>query len=144
MTDTTAIQLPLARLAITQIVAAAAVVALGAGLSMPFATGVAEAAVPALVAVLVGIIVGIGFLKLLPARSPADLPMRVLFAGAVRMFAALGMGLWCWFAFDPARVPFWLLFLAGALAALVAEVMSFLPVLRGVESSGGAVNREAA
>lgn len=137
-------RLPLSRLAIAQVVASALLVALGAGLAAPFNGEAVASAAPAFGVVLVGIIAAISFLAFLPARDWQEVPMRVLVAGGLRMMIGIMGALWFWFAFSPDRVSFWLLFVTGALAALTAEVMTILPVLRTAQAETAAPQGEAA
>lgn len=107
---------------------------IAAGVVVPFDRAVVSAAVPAIGSVLFGVACGALALRLVPGQAA----MVVLAAGGVRALGALGAGVWWWMAFEPGTPSFWGVFLAGAMAALVAEVVVVMRALRGGAGGNGA------
>lgn len=134
----TTIAMPTAKLALAEGVAV-----LGVGLLIGFVLlssgrdlSTAGLAVGAAVgATLVGVAIGLLPSWLMGPRPAVQWAMPVLFAGMLRMFTALGAGVFAWMAYAPDKLGFWTTFLAVGVAALIAEVRVAITVIASATRS---------
>jgi ABC-type tungstate transport system substrate-binding protein len=98
-------------------------------------------------ATLVGLIGGLLVVAMTPEREAFRWAMVQVAASSVRMLATLAVGFGLYKSLEPGKIGLWAPLLLTSLAVLVAEVMVFLPVLRGAESgarAGGSVTEASA
>ncbi len=86
----------------------------------------------ALAAALTGAAAGLTVFSAAGPRPAASWPMITLFAGGVRMLAALAIALPLYLVAGPDKLIFWGVFLAAALASIFGEVTAVAPFLRSL------------
>lgn len=86
----------------------------------------------ALAAALTGAAAGLTVFFAAGTRPAASWPMLTLFAGGVRLLAALAMALPLYLVAGPDKLIFWGVFLAAALASIFGEVATIAPFLRSL------------
>jgi len=95
------------------------------------ATGHANGAWMGAAATLAGVLAGLLVVGMSPERESFNWAVIQIGASTVRMLATLALGFGLFKSLGPDKVGFWAVLLLTSLAVLVAEVMVFLPVLRG-------------
>lgn len=93
-------------------------------------------------ATLVGLIAGLLVVAMTPEREAFRWAVIQVSASSVRMLATLAIGFAIYKAMEPGKIGLWAPLLVTSLAVLAAEVMVFLPVLRGAptgDAAGGSV-----
>ncbi|MEM7755285.1 MAG: hypothetical protein AAF297_06580 [Planctomycetota bacterium] len=82
----------------------------------------------------VGATAGLGVLLAAGARPASAWPFTLLFASGTRMLGGLAIALPLYLVSSPGKLPFWGVFLAVALTAIVGEVAALGPFLRSLSS----------
>jgi hypothetical protein len=90
-----------------------------------------QAAYLAAGSVLIGTIVGLGFLKLFPARPVFTWSVLIIAGSMIRIALSLLLAAGLFFRFRPEVAPFWGAYLAASVAVLAVEVVTVRPLLLG-------------
>ena len=130
LTAQPAIRLPMARLS-------AAVLGVGLAVSVAAAliagwflrTPWTQAAYLATGSVLIGSIIGLGFLKMFPARPAFTWAVLIIGNSMIRIAVSLLVAAGLFFRFRPEIGPFWGAYLAASLAILAVEAITVRPAL---------------
>ena len=136
-TADTPVRVPLGRAALGGLVAPAIIGGLFAvaALTQPGAADdVARSGVLGLLAGVLGAGAGLCVLMAFNPRPAPAWPMALLFAGGVRMFGGLGVAVPLYMTAGAEKLPFWGVFLAVALTAIVGELASLGGFLRSLSS----------
>lgn len=136
LTAQTAIRLPIVRLSVC---------ILGTGLLVAMVTALAvgwtlrspglQAGYLASGCVLIGSVVGLGFLKLFPARSAFTWSLLIIGGSMIRIAVSLLVAAGLYFRFRPEIAPFWGAYLAASFAILAVEAITVRPALLGSGAS---------
>lgn len=135
------VTMPMARL-VALVTGAWALSAVGASAVAQFASQ--RGAWIGAIAALVGVGAGLMIVAVSPARPAAQWSMVQVLSSATRMLLALAVGVGLYLAARPDKGGFFGVLLATLLATLAAEVMVFLPVIRGHARAGDGVAEAAA
>ncbi|MFI4898077.1 MAG: hypothetical protein ACIARR_09645 [Phycisphaerales bacterium JB059] len=131
-----AIRMPMQRLICVELLAWLVAGALAVGVVS--AMGHANGAVMGAGATLVGLIAGLLVVGMTPEREAFRWAMVQVAASSVRMLATLAIGFGLYKSLEPDKIGLWAPLLLTSLAVLAAEVMVFLPVLRGADAGARA------
>ena len=88
-------------------------------------------------ATLAGLVAGLLVVAMTPEREAFRWAMVQVGASSVRMLVTLGIGFGLYKSLEPGKIGLWAPLLLTSLAVLAAEVMVFLPVLRGAGTGAG-------
>ncbi len=129
--DADALRPPLGRIALGALAAPALIGLLFVGAATSREGGPPDAAL-GLAAALAGAVAGLAVFFAAGPRPAASWPMITLFAGGVRLLAALAIALPLYLVAAPDKLIFWGVFLAAALASIFGEVAGVAPFLRSL------------
>lgn len=128
--DQPAVSLPLPKLAAAVIGAVVASTLLGVAASWLASPEAVKAVVMASGAVLFGVGVGLVPLAAAGPRQVITLSMIWIVSSAVRLAAGVSAGVWLYLLLSPDQNAFWGMMLFGLAAALAADALCVIPVMR--------------